>query len=230
MSQPRKFSQAKVVILGGPGVGKTAFAVRYITKRYIGDYDANKEMLYNHKVAALRDDISLEILDTASRMPEETLERHVKWADGFVLVYSVTDRGSLEEARRLKDVLYTHRHQDTPLVLVANKSDLLTARAVTEDEGLELAGEMDCPKYELSVAEGFAAVGDAMEELLCQLKREYVKSVTSPVGLGGVASAGSSSTGQGQGQGGPAMEKRSRLYNMKKAFKKRIVRSRSDTF
>ena len=156
-------------------------------------------------------------------MPAETLERHVKWADGFVLMYSVTERASLEEARRLKEVVYTHRHAEVPMVLVANKSDLLTARAVTEDEGLDLAGEMDCPKYELSVAEGFSAVSEAMEELLCQLKREYVKSVTS-AGLG-MSSSSTSAAGLGSG-----MEKRSRLYNMKQAFKKRIVRSRSDTF
>lgn len=224
MSQ-RKFSQAKIVVLGGPGVGKTAFAVRYITKRYIGDYDANKEMLYTHKVAALRDDIVLEMLDTASRMVPEMLERHVKWADGFVLMYSVTDRASLEEARRLKEVVYSHRHAEVPMVLVANKSDLLTARAVTEDEGLDLAGEIDCPKYELSVAEGVADVSEAMEELLCQVKREYVKSVT----MQAITSSTSQSSAKG-GDSGQGMEKKSRLYNMKKAFKKRIVRSRSDTF
>ena len=159
------------------------------------------------------------------QMPAETLERHVKWADGVVLMYSVTDRASLEEARRLKETLYAHRHAELPVVLVANKSDLLTARAVTEDEGLDLAAEMDCPKYELSVAEGFAGVGEAMEELLCQLKREYVKSVTG-AGLG-MASSQSSSSSSTTAAG---MEKRSRLYHMKKAFKKRIVRSRSDTF
>ncbi|PVD28892.1 hypothetical protein C0Q70_11487 [Pomacea canaliculata] len=196
-----------------------AFAVRYITKRYIGDYDANKEMMYNHKIAAPRDDLSLEILDTASKMPAETLERHIKWADGFVLMYSVTDRSSFLEARRLKEEIYRHRHAEIPVVLVANKSDLLTARAVTEDEGLDLAGEMDCPKYELSVAEGYQAVGETMDELLCQLKREFVKMLTTGTSPG-LAAAGQA----------PGMEKRSRLYNMKKAFKKRIVRSRSDTF
>ncbi|KAI8791436.1 ras-related and estrogen-regulated growth inhibitor [Biomphalaria glabrata] len=40
MSQ-RRFTNAKIVILGGSAVGKTAFAVRYITKRYIGDYAPN---------------------------------------------------------------------------------------------------------------------------------------------------------------------------------------------
>ncbi|XP_046546559.1 ras-related and estrogen-regulated growth inhibitor-like [Haliotis rubra] len=208
MSQKR-FTQAKVVILGGPGVGKTAFAVRYITRRYIGDYDANKEMMYTHKIAAPRDELTLEILDTASLMTEETLEKHLRWGDGFVLLYSVTDRQSFQEATKLKDWLFKVRGQDTPIVLVANKSDLLTARAVTEDEGLGLAGEMDCPKYELSVAEGFQAVNETMEELLCQMKREFVKGLTAAVS---------------------GLEKRSRLYNMKKAFKKRIVRSRSDTF
>ena len=77
---------------------------------------------------------------------------------------------------------------------------------------------MDCPKFELSVAEGSGTVNEAMEELLCQLKRDYVKSVTMQ-GL------------EPQAKGGEAMgEKKSRLYNMKKALKKRIVRSRSDTF
>lgn len=146
-------------------------------------------------------------------MPTETLERHIQWADGFVVMYSVTDRSSFIEARKVKDEIYRHRHVEVPIVLVANKSDLLTARAVTEDEGLDLAGEMDCPKFELSVAEGFVAVNEVIDELLCQMKREFVKTLT---------------TGAGPGDG--SMEKKSRLYNMKKAFKKRIVRSRSDTF
>ena len=50
-----------------------------------------------------------------------------------------------------------------------------------------------------------------MDELMALVKREFVKSIT-------------------QLDGVQALEKKSRLYNMKKAFKKRIVRSRSDTF
>ncbi|XP_025031797.1 ras-like protein family member 11A-like [Python bivittatus] len=31
----------KLVVLGGSGVGKTALIVRFLTKRFIGDYEAN---------------------------------------------------------------------------------------------------------------------------------------------------------------------------------------------
>ena len=54
-------------------------------------------------------------------------------------------------------------------------------------------------------------MNEAMEELLILVKRQYVKEMTQPDQV-------------------VALEKKSRLYNMKKAFKKRIVRSRSDTF
>ncbi|KAH9499076.1 GTP-binding protein Rit2 [Bulinus truncatus] len=145
-------------------------------------------------------------------MPQDTLEKHVKWADGFILMYSVTSRVSYQEACKLKEILFQHRGADLPVVLVSNKHDLLTARAVTEDECDNLAGEMDCPRFQISVAEGQDGVNEAMEELLVLIKRQLVKNLTTaPEHVAG-------------------LEKKSRLYNMKKAFKKRIVRSRSDTF
>ncbi|XP_005095638.2 ras-related and estrogen-regulated growth inhibitor [Aplysia californica] len=208
MSQ-RRFSHAKILILGGSGVGKTAFAVRFITKRYIGDYAANTEMMYNHKLVA--SDITLDILDTAFDMPEETSEKHIKWTDGVVLMYSVTDRNSYQAACKIKDQVFNLRGPELPLVLVANKHDLLTARAVTEDECDNLAAEMDCPRFQISVAEGQDGVNEAVEELMVLMKRQLVKSLTQPETV-------------------VALEKKSRLYSMKKAFKKRIVRSRSDTF
>jgi len=204
----RRFSQAKILILGGSGVGKTAFTVRYITKRYIGDYAANTESKYNHR---LPNEVAIEILDTMSEMSEETRESHIRWADGVMLLFSVTDRSSYQTACKIKDKVFHIRGPDLPLVLVANKHDLLTARAVTEDECENLAAECDCPRFLISVAEGQDGVNEAMEELLILVKRQYVKEMTQPDQV-------------------VALEKKSRLYNMKKAFKKRIVRSRSDTF
>ena len=32
----------RVVVVGGEGVGKSALAVRFLTKRYIGEYQQNK--------------------------------------------------------------------------------------------------------------------------------------------------------------------------------------------
>lgn len=209
MSQ-KKFNGAKVVVLGGSGVGKTAFTVRYITKRYIGDYDRNKEMMYNHKISAPKDDIQLEILDTAIDS-QEACNKHIRWGDGFVCIYSVTDRESFLEACRLKDNIIKIKGTETPVVLVANKCDMLTARCVTEDDGASLAAQLDCPKFDISVADGYQGVSDAMEELLIQLKRDFIKNLT---------------TANAQSGEKP----RSKLFNMRKVLKKRIGRSHSDTF
>ena len=96
---------------------------------------------------------------------------------------------------------------------MGNKSDLLTSREVTADEGIDLATHIDCPRFEISVAEGWQGVMEVMDELLCELKRDFIKSLSSAT----MASL--------------QVEKpRSKLYSMKKAFKKRINKSHSDTF
>ena len=92
------------------------------------------------------------------------------------------------------------------MVLVANKTDLTYARKVTESEGAELIQELLCPLYEVSIADSPEAVLEAMDELLRQIKREYVKT--------------------------PAVfEKKSggTFTNVKRVLKKKIYRSRSDT-
>lgn len=88
---------------------------------------------------------------------------------------------------------------------------MLTARCVTEDDGASLAEQLCCPKYDISVAEGYQGVSEAMEELVIQLKRNFVKSLTTANAQSGEKS-------------------RSKLFNMRKVLKKRIGRSHSDTF
>ena len=36
----------RVVVVGGEGVGKSALAVRFLTKRYIGEYQQNKGLYF----------------------------------------------------------------------------------------------------------------------------------------------------------------------------------------
>ncbi|XP_062595953.1 ras-related and estrogen-regulated growth inhibitor-like [Saccostrea cucullata] len=205
----RRFTGAKIVVFGGSGVGKTAFVVRYMTRRYIGDYDRNKEMLYNHKIPSPRDDVTLEIIDTAAK-DNENRENHIKWGDGFVFIYSITDRKSYEYINTLKDMLVKIRGPDMPAIVVANKCDLLSVRQVEDSEGVTLAEQLNCPKFDVSVAEGYSGVSEAMEELVIQLKREFVKNCSQ------AAVTANDKT-------------KSKLFTFKKGFKKRISRSHSDT-
>ncbi|XP_072161401.1 uncharacterized protein [Bemisia tabaci] len=54
----------RIVVLGGSRCGKTAVTVRYLTKRYIGEYSSTTDFLYRTNVTFDNVTTQLEILDT----------------------------------------------------------------------------------------------------------------------------------------------------------------------
>lgn len=54
--------------------------------------------------------------------------------DAYVIVYSITDKGSFEKASELRVQLRRARQTDNvPIILVGNKSDLVRSREVSVD-------------------------------------------------------------------------------------------------
>ncbi|XP_062869296.1 ras-related and estrogen-regulated growth inhibitor-like [Trichomycterus rosablanca] len=152
----------RIVILGQSAVGKTALAVRFITRRFIGEYDPTLETIYRHEVTIRGEPVNFEILDTAGQEEDALLmEEKIKWADGFVVVYSVTDRCSFDEVMRLC-FLVNHIHsrrssssEAPPISIVANKKDLQFDRMVTVEEGEGLSHSLRVPLREISVRDGW---------------------------------------------------------------------------
>ncbi|KAM4020216.1 ras-like protein family member 11A-like [Anomaloglossus baeobatrachus] len=167
----------KIVVLGGSGVGKTALVVRFLTKRFIGDYEANTGALYSRKVTIDGEQISLQVQDTPyvsmeeeadSICCQEQINRSIYWADGFVLVFSITDNNSYRVIRPLYQHLRKiHPNTKIPLLLVGNKADLLRARQVESDEGIQLANELTGTYAEVSARENYEGVYGAFYQL-CQ--------------------------------------------------------------
>ena len=54
-------------------------------------------------------------------------ERYLKWANAFVVVYSIVDRDSFDEASRYLGIIGKYQRlsgNDGPVALVGNKADL----------------------------------------------------------------------------------------------------------
>ncbi|XP_022122350.1 ras-related and estrogen-regulated growth inhibitor [Pieris rapae] len=155
-------SEVKVAVIGAPSVGKSALTVRFLTKRYIGEYDHQQESKYKHEALLDGEAILFEILDTCPKNTDELPGNDIaQWADGLFLVYSITDRESFNYVRKAKQRL----QPDVPLTLVGNKADMVHLRQVSPEEGEILAKDFECSFAEVAAAEQVNQVGEVFHEL-----------------------------------------------------------------
>ncbi|KAK3594021.1 hypothetical protein CHS0354_040772 [Potamilus streckersoni] len=170
-STGKKGSDSKIVVLGKAGVGKSALVVRFLTRRFIWEYDPTLECTYKHHTTIDEESVNMEILDTAGQ--EWTIQRegHVRWADGFVLVYAISDRQSFEEISNIKQNLDDIKKTNSMCVLVGNKTDLCHERKVSYMEGQNVATDMSCAFYETSASEGGEEISEFFHELHREIKR-----------------------------------------------------------
>ncbi|XP_070199716.1 ras-related and estrogen-regulated growth inhibitor-like [Littorina saxatilis] len=164
-------TDTKLMVVGMAGVGKSALVVRFLTNRFIWEYDPTLEATYKHAANIDDEPAVLEILDTAGQ--DETIQREgsVRWADGYVLVYAINDRSSFESVSAIKQYLDDVKKTNVQCVLVANKSDLLHERRVETSEGEALAQDMACAFYETSASDGGSDITELFHELHRDIKR-----------------------------------------------------------
>ena len=94
-------------------------------------------------------------------------EQYIRGGRGFLLVFSVTERKSFEEAHKLyNQVLRVKDRSEYPVLLVANKVDLINQRVVSEEEGRELAAQLKLMYIETSAKEPPVNVDAAFHELV----------------------------------------------------------------
>ncbi|XP_049820884.1 ras-related and estrogen-regulated growth inhibitor-like isoform X2 [Aethina tumida] len=186
---PRQKS-LKVMVLGQSGIGKTAMVVRFTTRRYIGEYDPTLERIYTYATVIDKELVSFEILDTAGQTGENEylgLEANIRWAEAFILMYSVTDKCSFDECYRLKFLInYNKRRRklggsskdnvcDVPVVLVGNKIDQVEDRMVSLEEGQRRSKEIGCVCFhEISVRESIEQVLAVFRDV-CRFWRVHSK-------------------------------------------------------
>ncbi|XP_038667084.1 ras-related and estrogen-regulated growth inhibitor isoform X1 [Scyliorhinus canicula] len=169
-----KSAEVKLAVFGRAAVGKSAIVVRFLTKRFIWEYDPTLESTYRHQATIDDEAVSMEILDTAGQKKEDAIQResHMRWAEGFVLVYDITDRISFEEVISLKNFLdEIKKPKNVTLILVGNKADLDHSRQVTTEEGEKVATEMACAFYECSACTGEGNINEAFYELCREVRR-----------------------------------------------------------
>uniref|UniRef100_A0A182S8M8 Small monomeric GTPase n=1 Tax=Anopheles maculatus TaxID=74869 RepID=A0A182S8M8_9DIPT len=158
----------KVLMLGGPAVGKSSLVSQFMTSEYLHAYDTSIDDDSGEKTVSVLlsgEESELTFIDHSynEMAPENCMSTYDP--HGFCVIYSSTDKETFFIAERILQILWTTENiAQKAVILVANKADLARCRVVTSDEGKAMATQYDCKFIETSVG-----INHNVDELLVGL-------------------------------------------------------------
>ncbi|XP_069182443.1 ras-related and estrogen-regulated growth inhibitor-like protein [Procambarus clarkii] len=173
MKDDRNTSQSgplRVAVVGSSEVGKSALTVRYLTKRFIGEYRSDTDMLYKCVLQVDGAPQPVEIMDTWASC-EDSSDAHLQWAEAFVVVYAITDKHSYRWAANTLQEL-SERRPSASVLMMGNKSDLGHLREVEEVEARSLALTHSARFSEVSTAESCTTVSQVLDGFIKEVKAQ----------------------------------------------------------
>lgn len=167
--------ECNVVVLGVMGSGKSALTVKFLTKRFISEYDPNLEDTYSTEEIVDQQPVVVKVMDTADQDGPVNCERYLTWASAFLVVYSIDSRPSFQGCQPYLHTLALHAktlQPETPILLLGNKVDMERYRQVSESEGSALASRFGCLFFEVSACLDFHSVQRVFHEAVREARRE----------------------------------------------------------
>ncbi|XP_033233578.1 AF4/FMR2 family member 4 isoform X2 [Drosophila pseudoobscura] len=158
----------RVLMLGGPAVGKSSLVSQFMTSEYLHAYDTSIDDESGEKAVSVLlsgEESELIFIDHGytEMTPDECLTNYDP--HGYCVIYSAADRSSFTVAEQVLQVLWTNQNiAQKAVILVSNKSDLARSRLVTSEEGKAMATAYDCKFIETSVG-----INHNVDELLVGL-------------------------------------------------------------
>ncbi|KAK6476844.1 ras-like protein family member 12 isoform X1 [Huso huso] len=177
----RDLNECNIAMLGCRGSGKSALTVKFLTKRFISEYDPNLEDTYTSEEIVDQQPVLLKVMDTADQDGPVNCERYLNWANAFIVVYSIENRRSFEACRLYLDTVSIHTkgvQQEYPVILLGNKLDMERYRQVSKSDGLSLASKYGCLFYEVSACLDFDSVQRVFHEAAREVRRETERNLS----------------------------------------------------
>jgi len=134
--------RVKLVLLGDSGVGKSCLVQRYVRGAFDPGSKVTVGAAFMSHSLTLPDgkNVKFEIWDTAGQERYASLAPlYYRGASAAIVVYDMTSSDTFAKAKHWITELRKNASGSIVMILVGNKSDLLEHRAVSEEEGRELA-------------------------------------------------------------------------------------------
>ncbi|KAF9665741.1 hypothetical protein SADUNF_Sadunf16G0155300 [Salix dunnii] len=166
----------KIVLIGDSAVGKSQLLARFArnefsldSKATIGVEFQTKTLVIDHKT------VKAQIWDTAGQERYRAVtSAYYRGAVGAMLVYDITKRQSFDHVAKWLEELRDHADNNIVIMLIGNKSDLGTLRAVPIEDAKEFAQKENLFFMETSALEA-TNVESAFLSVLTEIYRVISK-------------------------------------------------------
>ncbi|VEN48566.1 unnamed protein product [Callosobruchus maculatus] len=147
----------KVMLLGDSGVGKTCILMRFREGRFLaGNFISTVGVDFRTKVVSIDETkVKLQIWDTAGQERFRSVTHaYYRDAHALLLLYDVTNKTSFDNIRAWLGEIKEYAQDDVVIMLLGNKADCGSERAVRREEGERLAREYNVAFMETSAKSG----------------------------------------------------------------------------
>ncbi|EIN10912.1 hypothetical protein PUNSTDRAFT_51486 [Punctularia strigosozonata HHB-11173 SS5] len=173
----------KIAVLGSRSVGKSSLVVQFVDNQFVDSYYPTIESTYTKTVNYNGVEYECDIIDTAGQDEYSILNsKHAIGIHGFVLVYSVTNRSSLNMIQIIYDKIIDFCGQkEIPCVIVGSKTDLtsIPSRQVDADGAKKIADANHAAFVETS-AKNNVNVGKVFQLCLQEIEKHSPSSKAEP--------------------------------------------------
>jgi len=165
---PDHKKRLQLVLLGRPCVGKSTLTIMFIDKKFLENYDPTIERNYSQDIVVNEQSYELNVCDSAGLDEQSQIYTKYLASDGFILVYSITDRQSFDLVKTIYERINDELNgEKKPIILIGNKSDMSEQRRVEFEEGKMLAHSWGASFMETS-----AKIGNNVDDLFVSLVNE----------------------------------------------------------
>jgi small GTP-binding protein len=172
--------KAKVVVIGGPNVGKTSIIGAYIDGPSTIIPAQTVQLAFSQKVEFVGDcSIHLQICDTAGEERFQSVSPNFyRGANAALVVFDVTSPHSFNKLREWINELNATMSDSLIKIVIGNKIDLDSNRLVTRESGLEFSAANGATYLETSAKTGYGI--QAAFQMVCEKILELEAPKVSP--------------------------------------------------
>ena len=167
----------KLVIIGDSGVGKTNFLYRFVEGEFCPVYNITIGFDFKSKICYLPQSqkmIKFQIWDTAGTEKYMSINKALfQRVQGIILMYDISNVNSFNHLEKWMELIREFAN-DTPLILIGNKIDLVNDRTISKEKGEQFAHDNNITFFESSGKSGIN-----IEESFIYLGEEIIKNKSS---------------------------------------------------